>query len=66
MMNNYIFYTGEGYTFAPDNSSVENFQILAFVSAENMQSAKEDFFKNYSYFFEHGYSIEEVICKRIE
>lgn len=38
-MKRFIFYTKDGYTLSPNQTELENCQILAFVSAVNIKNA---------------------------
>lgn len=65
-MRHFIFYTAEGFTFSPNYNDIENCQILAFEYAGDIKRAKDLFNQHHAaYLAEHGFSIEQVVCKEI-
>lgn len=64
-MKNFIFYTTEGYTLSPDQTELENCQILAFVSAIDMQKAWCIFTTQYTDVFTMGFSIGNIVCAEL-
>lgn len=64
-MNEYIFYTTEGTTFAPDQSEIDNCQILAFIDAPNLSKAKELLLQENPWIVEAGFSIDEIAVKQV-
>ncbi len=38
-MDEYIFYTGEGYCESPNENKVENFQVLGFEKGQSKEEA---------------------------
>ena len=65
-MNEYIFYTPEGWTTPPnDNMMVENCQVLGVVSAKNKQEASEQLIKENPWIKSSGFDISQAICAQI-
>ena len=65
-MNEYIIYTTEGYTIAPnENYEVENCQVLGFVYAYTEEEAKEKLIKNNPWIPEAGFNKNEFIARQI-
>ncbi len=60
-MNEYIFYTSEGYCESPLSHHVENFQILGFEKGNSKEEALENLLKNNSLIKDYSYSIDEII-----
>ncbi|MBR6930740.1 MAG: hypothetical protein IKH61_11035 [Bacteroidales bacterium] len=65
-MNEYIFYTTEGYTLPPkENEEVENCQVLGRASGNNAKEAQLELEKENPWIKECGFNIENSICKQI-
>lgn len=65
-MNEYIFYTTEGQTLAPDiNYDVENCQVLGFARGDNATQAEENLLNAYSWITEAGFSREYIISRQV-
>ncbi len=64
-MRHFIFYTTEGYTTAPDQTVLENCQILSFESATDAQNAWNIFTAKHSNLIKMGFSIENIVCKEL-
>lgn len=64
-MKQFVFYTTEGYTYAPNSENVENCQILAFETANDKNEAMDLFKARYAYLSEQGFSMAEVVCREI-
>jgi len=65
-MNEYIFYTCEGYTEPPlEDKTVENCQVLGRATGKNAEDAKENLLKNNSWIVECGFDIEEAFSEQI-
>ena len=47
-MNEYIFFTGEGYCESPNDNKVENFQVLDFEKAQSKEEALSKLLENNS------------------
>ena len=65
-MNEYIFYTCEGYTEPPiEGKEVENCQVLGRAKGRTPKEAKDFLIKNNPWIEECGFNIHEMICKQI-
>lgn len=65
-MNEYIFYTCEGYTEPPaEGHVVENCQVLGRETGETAEEAKRNLLHNRPWIQESGFDIEEIICKQL-
>lgn len=64
-MNEYMFYTFEGFTQSPDKNNCENLQILGFEKAENLEAAKEHLLANNDWISKHGFNTEKILSKKI-
>lgn len=65
-MNEYIFYTCEGYTEPPaEGHVVENCQVLGRETGETAEEAKRNLLHNRPWIVECGVDAEEIICKQI-
>lgn len=65
-MNEYIFYTLEGFTYPPiEGKEVENCQVLGRAKGRTQKEAKEFLIKNNPWIEECGFDIHEMICKQI-
>lgn len=65
-MNEYIFYTSEGYTYPPKvENLVDNCQMLGRALGQNSEEAQENLLKENPWIVECGFDIEEAICKQL-
>lgn len=65
-MNEYIFYTYEGYTKPPiEDKEVDNCQVLGRARGRTQKEAKEFLIKNNPWIEECGFDIHAMICKQI-
>ncbi|WP_296015077.1 hypothetical protein [uncultured Treponema sp.] len=64
-MNEYMFYTLEGFTQSPNKTDCENLQILGFEKAENLEAAKEHLLVNNDWIFKYGFDAEKILSKKI-
>ena len=64
-MNEYMFYTFEGFTQSPNKTDCENLQILGFEKAENLEAAKEHLLANNDWILKHGFDTEKILSKKI-
>ncbi len=65
-MNEYIFYTLEGFTYPPiEGKEVENCQVLGRAKGRTQKEAKEFLIKTNPWIEEYGFDIHEMICKQI-
>lgn len=61
----YVFYTTEGFTQAPDGEAIENCQILAFVEAEGVRQAWRKFKKENAWMKGRGFSLDKAVCREL-
>lgn len=65
-MNEYIFYTHEGYTYPPkEDKEVENCQVLGIVEGQNVVEAEKTLFAENPWIEECGFDREDIIGKQI-
>lgn len=64
-MNEYLFYTSEGFTQSPNGLDCENLQILGFEKAENLESAKRQLLENNSWISAYGFLESKILSKKI-
>lgn len=64
-MNEYIFYTTEGFTQDPNGNDVENCQLLGRSFGINSDDALHNLLTNNEWIAEHGFDTKKFICKRI-
>lgn len=65
-MNEYIFYTPEGYTYPPkEDKEVENCQLLGRICGNNQEDARKQLTSNSPWIEECGFDINEAIAKQI-
>ena len=65
-MNEYIFYTTEGQTLAPNpDYSIENCQVLGFAKGNDVQQAEENLLSAYPWITEVGFSRECIISRKV-
>ncbi|MDD3439628.1 MAG: hypothetical protein PHI04_09480 [Clostridiaceae bacterium] len=62
---NYIFYTSQGYTIAPDDSDVENLQVLGIESGDTYDAAFISLIANNAWIVEKGYCLSEIMGKAL-
>lgn len=66
MMNEYIFYTTEGYTDAPnDGIEAENCQVLGIVRCSNESEAQENLLNENPWITKAGFAPEEFFVRQI-
>ena len=66
MTNEYIFYTTEGHTSAPnDNIEVENCQVLGTVRCSSESEAQEHLLNENSWITEAGFDPTEFLVRQI-
>ncbi|HEY8389986.1 MAG TPA: hypothetical protein VIL26_03440 [Clostridia bacterium] len=61
----FVFYTFEGSTTAPDGSDVENLQILGFEKADTYEIALKNLISKNDWIKEKGYDITQISWKAI-
>lgn len=65
-MNEYIFYTTDGYTYPPnENEEVDNCQVLGISCGKNAKEAKENLLKNNTWIVEFGYDTINITYKKL-
>lgn len=64
-MNEYIFYTLEGYTISPTNIEVENCQLLGFAKGENSQDALANLIIENQWIIEYGFNVDKIISRQV-
>ena len=65
-MNEYIIYTTEGYTIAPNEDvEVENCQVLGCVNGNTPQEAKGKLLKDNPWIEEAGFDPSEFIIRQL-
>ncbi len=64
-MNEYMFYTFEGFTQSPNKTDCENLQIVGFEKVENLEIAKKCLLANNDWISKHGFDTEKILSKRI-
>lgn len=65
-MNEYIFYTCEGYTYPPiEGKEVENCQVIGIAEGQNINEAELTLLDNNSWIVECGFDVGNLIGKQI-
>lgn len=65
-MNEYIFYTTEGHTIAPNEDvEVENCQVLGCAYGNNKDEAQNNLLKENPWIEEAGFSTSEFLVKQL-
>ena len=65
-MNEYIIFTTEGYTTAPNESvEVENCQVLGFAFGHDADEAQDNLLKENPWIIEAGFDKSEFIIKQL-
>lgn len=65
-MNEYIFYTTEGQTLAPNvDFDIENCQVLGFAKGDNAQQAEDNLLSAYPWITEAGFSRDYIISCQV-
>ena len=65
-MNEYIFYTPEGHTIAPnENVVVENCQVLGTAKGKDKDEAQENLLKENPWITEAGFNSSEFFYRQI-
>ena len=65
-MNEYIFYTPEGYTTAPNEKvDVENCQMLGTAKGKDECEAKENLLKEHPWIIEAGFDPSEFFARQL-
>ncbi|MBR3946391.1 MAG: hypothetical protein IKJ56_04725 [Bacteroidales bacterium] len=65
-MNEYIFYTCEGFTYPPkDDIEVENCQVLGRAYGGTPTEARNNLLKENPWINECGFNVNKAICKQL-
>ena len=65
-MNEYIFYTAEGYTYPPlEGYDVDNYQMLGRAFGNSADDAKSNLLRDNPWIEESGFDVDEIICKQL-
>lgn len=64
-MTEYIFYTTEGFTQAPDGEDIENCQLLGRAYGKDRKDALSNLLKDNPWIKERGFDPYEAICKEL-
>lgn len=65
IMSEYIFYTTEWFTHAPDGESIENCQLLGIACGVDENDALDNMLKQNFWIVKRDYYRSEVSCKRL-
>ena len=65
-MNEYMFYTDEGYCEAPNGKSTENYQVLGLEKGNTKEDALQQLLNNNSWINENGYNPDKIIAVKIQ
>ena len=58
MKEGYVFYTGEGYTVAPNGELLDSLQLLGFEEGANYDMAFEQLINNNPWIVENGFDFD--------
>ena len=64
-MTEYIFYTTEGFTQAPDGNDIENCQLLGRAYGKDKHDALSNLLKENPWIKERGFAPCETICTEL-
>ena len=64
-MAEYIFYTTEGYTQAPDGEGIENCQLLGRAYGKDRREALDNLLMDNPWITERGFDPHEAICREL-
>lgn len=65
-MNEYIFYTTEGQTLAPNvDYTIENCQVLGFAKGDSPLQAEDNLLNAYPWIREAGFNREYIISRQV-
>ena len=65
IMSEYIFYTTEGFTQAPNGNDVENCQVLGRAFGKNAKEARCNLLKENPWIEEAGFDMEDLLVKQV-
>lgn len=63
-MNEYCFFTSEGFTCSPTGKDLSNYQILGFASGVNEKEALFTLLLNNSWIKESGFEINKIESRK--
>ena len=64
-MSEYIFYTTEGFTQAPNGNNVENCQVLGRAFGKNIKEARYNLIKENPWIEEAGFDSAEMMARQL-
>lgn len=64
-MAEFIFYTTEGYTQAPNGNDIENCQMLGIAKGKDKVEAKDNLLKENPWIIEAGFASTEFIIRQL-
>ena len=64
-MSEYIFYTTEGFTQAPNGNNVENCQVLGRAFGKNIKEARCNLIKENPWIEEVGFDMEDLLVEQL-
>jgi len=64
-MNEYIFYTPQGFTQDPRGNDIENCQLLGRAFGKSKSQAMESLLNENTWIINQGYNPNEIICKAL-
>jgi len=64
-MNEYVFFTSEGFTQSPNGDDVENFQILGFEKSDNKENAINLLLKHNVWIIEKNFNIQKIKSRQL-
>ena len=64
-MAEYIFYTAEGFTQAPNGNEIENCQLLGKAYGDNTNQALDNLLKENPWIEEHSYDPHKISCLKL-
>lgn len=64
-MNDYIFYTLEGYTQSPNGNKVENCQVIGIASGADKQDALVHLLADNPWIAEHRFDSNKFLCREL-
>ena len=65
IMSEYIFYTTEGFTQAPNGNDVENCQVLGRAFGKNIKEARCNLLKENPWIEEAEFDMEDLLVKQL-
>lgn len=64
-MNEYVFFTSEGFTQSPNGDDVENFQILGFEKSDNKENAINLLLKHNVWIIDKNFNIQKIESRQL-